>query len=846
MYGDVMKTQNFNVSGMSCAACQANVTKTVSRLNGVAYVDVNLLSGNMRVEFDETALSEDTIISAVEKIGYSAAIPINKNTDKSFSKQRQNDTVSEEKYMKNRLIVSSLLLVVLMYIAMGEMIGLPILPFFGGMNNVLISAFTQLLLTIPILILNKKFFLSGFKSLIKRIPNMDSLVAIGAGASFLYGVFAIYRLIYGFCYDNDSIIHQYAHSLYFESSAMILTLVAVGKFLESRSKVKTTQTLEKLVHLSPKTATVIRDGNEIEIATQEILLNDVIVIKPGNSIPVDGEVLTGNGFVDQSAITGESVPVEKFSGDKVISATVNKNGSFTFKATKIGEDTTIAQIIKLVEQASNSKAPIARLADKISGVFVPVVMVISLVALAVWLILGKDFEFAFNCAVSVLVISCPCALGLATPVAITVGTGKAAEMGILIKSAAALESLHSVDTIVLDKTGTVTSGYPIVTDVLILKNGLTENEFISIASGIEQGSEHPLSSAILKKANKMKIIPAKSSDFISISGRGIKATVLDEIYFAGNLYWIEENGINFDHHNVIDSLAKQGKTPVIFANKSEALGVIAIADTVKKDSIDAVKELKKMKKDIILLTGDNRITAKAIADELGIDKVISDVLPADKEACIKELQKKGCKVTMIGDGINDAPALISADVGIAIGAGTDIAVDSADIVLMKSSLLDSVTAIKLSEKVIKNIKMNLFWAFFYNTLGIPLAAGVLYPAFGLLLSPMIGSFAMSLSSLCVVSNALRLRLFKRGEQELNMDKNSFKKGDNAMKITINIDGMMCPHCQANVKKTLENIEGVKSVEVSLENKCAVVEGDADFNVLEKAVTDAGYTVISIQ
>ncbi len=844
-----MIDQKFKVTGMTCAACQANVTKTVSRLNGVKNVDVNLLSGNMTVDFDENIINNDEIISSVQNIGYDAGIENNyvkKNSYKDSWDETRNAEKLEQNIMKTRLILSICLLIPLMYIAMGEMIGLPVPLFFSGINNVLFSAFTQLLLAIPVLIINKKFFVSGFKALFKRVPNMDTLVAVGSGASFLYGIFAIYRLIYGFCYQDEGVIHQYAHSLYFESSAMILTLVTVGKYLEARSKSKTSQTLEKLVNLSPKTATVFRDGKEFVIATNEILIGDIIIVKPGDSVPVDGEIVWGNGFVDQSAITGESVPVEKGVGDSVISATVNKNGAFKFKATKIGDDTTLAQIIKMVDEAGNTKAPIARLADKISGIFVPVVMGIAFLSLIIWLFAGKDFEFALNCAVSVLVISCPCALGLATPVAIMVGTGKAAELGILVKSAQSLENLHSIDTVVLDKTGTVTSGQPKVTDIVILKDGLSEKDFLSIAMSVEAGSEHPLSLAIIEKGKELALDAKETLNFEAVSGKGVKAKVDNVNYFAGNSAFIKENKIAFDE-NSVKALAFDGKTPLIFADSNEVLGIIAVADTIRDTSIEAVNELKKMKIDVILLTGDNEITAKAISKQLGIDNVISDVLPVDKDSCIKELQAQGHKVAMVGDGINDAPALTRADIGIAIGAGTDIAVESADIVLMKDSLNDVITAIKLSKKVIANIKMNLFWAFFYNVLGIPLAAGLLYPFTGLLLSPMIGSFAMSLSSLCVVTNALRLRFFKNGKNtETEKEIEKLEKGDEKMTKTIHIEGMMCPHCQANVQKTLENIEGVESVEVSLENKTATVETQIDPEILKKAITDAGYTVTSIQ
>ncbi|MBQ8228984.1 MAG: heavy metal translocating P-type ATPase [Clostridia bacterium] len=841
-----MTNEKFSVTGMTCAACQANVTKAVSRLEGVKSVDVNLLSNSMKTEFDESVITTNEIIAAVESIGYGAAVfgsTVENKTLKSEWDSKRKSADDERKSMKTRLISSVIILIPLMYIAMGGMLGLPLPSFF---ENPLISAFTQFLITVPVLIINKKFFVSGFKALAKKVPNMDSLVAIGSGASLIYGIFAIYRMIYGISMGDSEIVHQYVHSLYFESSAMILTLVTVGKYLESRSKAKTSQTLEKLIDLAPKTATVIRNGREFSVKTEQILVDDIVVIKPGESIPVDGVIINGSGYIDQSAITGESIPVEKQIGDNVISATINKNGSFRFKASKVGDDTTLSQIIRMVDEAGSTKAPIARLADKISGIFVPIVIAISIVTAIVWLFVGKDFEFALNCAVSVLVISCPCALGLATPVAIMVGTGKAAEYGILIKSAESLETLHSIDTVVLDKTGTVTSGHPSVKDIAVFKESITENEFIKIAAGLEAGSEHPLAEAVVAYTGERDITSYSAQNFEAISGRGIKAEIDGKAYLAGNVALLNENGITLKNNEaeIIEKFAVEGKTPLIFAQNGEPLGVISVADTIRETSKEAINELHKMGIETVLLTGDNKLTAKAIGNELGITRIISDVLPADKDNCIKDLQQKGLKVAMIGDGINDAPALTRADTGIAIGAGTDIAVESANIVLMKDSLKDAVTAIKLSKAVIRNIKMNLFWAFFYNALGIPLAAGVFYPVFGILLSPMIGSLAMSCSSLCVVTNALRLRFFKDGEKAEEENIIIPKKGEDKMKKVLSIEGMMCPHCQAHVLKALEAVEGVESVEVSLEEKNATVTLKADVSneVLTKAVTDAGYTV----
>ncbi len=843
-----MEKVKFSVTGMTCAACQANVTKAVSRLDGVKKVDVNLLNGTMTAEFDESVVSEESIVSAVEEIGYGASVFGNRKNESTLKNQweaKRTLAENEQKQMKIRLIFSFLLLLPLMYIAMGGMMGLPLPSFF---ESPLTSAFTQLLITVPVLIINKKFFVSGFRALSKKAPNMDSLVAIGSGASLIYGIFAIYRMIYGIETGSHEIIHQYAHSLYFESSAMILTLVTVGKYLESRSKAKTSQTLEKLIDLSPKTATVERNGREFVIEANQIITGDIVVIRPGERIPVDGVVITGNGFVDQSAITGESVPVEKQAGDSVISATINRNGSFKFKATKVGEDTTLSQIIRMVEDAGNSKAPIARLADKISGIFVPVVMAIAVISAAIWLLAGKNCEFALNCAVSVLVISCPCALGLATPVAIMVGTGKAAELGILVKSAEGLEKLHSVDTVVFDKTGTVTSGEPTVQNIAIISKNLSESKFAAIAASAESKSEHPLAKAVVTYAKEKGIALYETKSFEAIPGKGLRAEIENEIYFAGNLKLLEDNKIEISNEarKIIDSFASQGKTPLIFAKENEILGIIAVADTLRENCKNSIDKLHKMGIRTVLLTGDNALTAQAIGRELGINGIISDVLPDGKDDCIKALQSDGRKVAMVGDGINDAPALTRADVGIAIGAGTDIAVESADIVLMKSDLADVVAAIRLSKSVMKNIRMNLFWAFFYNVLGIPLAAGAFYPVSGILLSPMIGSLAMSCSSLCVVANALRLRLFKAGKQTEIAEKT--EKGENKMKKVIKIEGMMCPRCQAHVEKALSAVEGVESVEVSLEEKSATVTLGADVSneVLTNAVTDAGYDVVGCE
>lgn len=856
-----MKTEKFNITGMSCAACQAAITKRVDKIEGVTSADVSLLGESMKVVYDEAVTNDGEIIAAVTGLGYGASL--SSGESKAPGRDRSSASISAGdamKKMKRRLISSVIILIPLMYLSMGYMLSLPLPQLFVGEKGMLLSAFTQLLLTIPVVIINGKFYVSGFKALKNRAPNMDSLVAIGSGASLIYGIFAIYRMIYGASYGFTEIVTHYGHMLYFESCAMILTLVTVGKYLESRSKAKTTDSVEKLVQLAPETAVVLRGGAEVTVPTESIVSGDIVVIKPGDRIPADGTVTSGSGYVDQSAITGESVPVRRSEGDEVISATVNKNGSFYFKATRVGNDTTLSQIIRLVEDAGNSKAPIARLADKVSEFFVPAVIAIALITAVIWLIVGYDFEFALNCAVSVLVISCPCALGLATPVAITVGTGKAAEYGILIKNAEALENLHKVDTVVLDKTGTVTSGHPEVTDIITSEES-DARDFIRIAASAESASGHPLAESIVARAKSEDVELSRPDEFEVIEGRGIRAVVGGRTVYAGNAELASEQleKTAIDHTiGEIYRLSDEGKTPLAFISDGALLGIIAVADTVRNSGASAISDFRALGLDTVLLTGDNKRTAEAVRKTVGIDRVISDVMPGDKEAYIRELQENGHHVLMIGDGINDAPALTRADVGMAIGAGTDIAIDSADIVLIKSSLSDAVTAISLSRSVMRNIKENLFWAFFYNVLGIPLAAGALYSSFGLLLSPMIGSAAMSLSSVCVVSNALRLRFFKSKyeKNEVNIKEtkiNEYKvekcgmnveKGEKEMERVIFIEGMMCAHCQSHVKNALEAVSGVESVNVELDNKRAIVKCgvEVEKEALCDAVKGAGYTV----
>ncbi len=842
--------KKFNVTGMTCSACSASVEKAVKKLEGINSVSVNLLTNSMIVHYNEEVIDENNIIEAVTSAGYGASVfSKNKNEIKVSDKIRVEDEIKE---MKKRLIISFAFLIPLMYISMGHMMGLPLPSFLSGLENAISYGMTQFLLALVIVYVNRKYYQVGFKTLFKGSPNMDTLIAIGSSAAMVYGIFAIYRMGYGLGIQDFELVEKYHMDLYFESAAMILTLITLGKYLEKKSKGKTSEAITKLMDLAPKTATILRNNKEVIVPIEEVLKDDIVIVKPGESIPVDGVIIQGSSSIDQSAITGESIPVEKNIGDKVIAATINKNGYFKFKAEKVGDDTTLAQIISLVEDASSSKAPIAKLADKISGVFVPIVISISIISTIVWLLVGKSFEFSLSIGIAVLVISCPCALGLATPVAIMVGTGKGAENGILIKSAEALETAHKIQTVVLDKTGTITEGKPKVTDIVVNSN-INKNELLKIAASIEKPSEHPLADAIVEKAKKENITLLDVDNFISITGKGIKAEINNKIYYAGNLSLMKENNIDYSKfEKVINDLAKKGKTPLCFSDDSILFGVIAVADTIKPTSKKAIEEFKNMGINIVMLTGDNKNTAEAIRKELNIDKVIAEVLPQDKEKEVRKIQESGKKVAMIGDGINDAPALARADVGIAIGAGTDIAIESADIVLMKSDLLDGVTTIKLSKAVIKNIKENLFWAFFYNAIGIPLAAGVFYNILGWKLNPMFGAFAMSLSSVCVVSNALRLKLFKAYDKNIINEENfenEFEEGeDEEMKKIVRVDGMNCSHCQAKVESALSALDGVSEAKVNLKKKIAVVtlEKEVNDDTLLKAVNDAGFTGVSVE
>ncbi|WP_151410526.1 heavy metal translocating P-type ATPase [Anaerococcus sp. Marseille-P9784] len=841
--------KRFDVSGMSCAACQSNVTKAVEKL-GVNEVNVNLISQSMSVDYNPDMISDEDIITAVEKIGYGARLKSDET--KIITKSPEDkELAKDEDNTKFRLKISFLFLIPLMYVSMGPMFGLALPYYLIGYKGSLLNAIVQFLLTMPVLIVNRKFFINGFKGLINRAYNMDTLIALGSSSAFIYGLFAILRIAYGFSFGNEEIIHQYMHNLYFESSAMILTLITLGKYFEARSKGQTKASLEHLIDLAPKQATIIKDNEEIVVSVDQIKKGDIVLIKPGDSIPVDGKIIEGSSLVDESAITGESIPIAKNIDDRVISATINKQGSFKFIATEVGDDTTLSQIINLVNEANETKAPIARIADKIAAIFVPAVIIISIITFIIWKILGYNFEFALNMMISVLVISCPCALGLATPMAIMVATGKSAELGLLFKNAEALENLHKVDSILLDKTGTITNGKPIVTDIDTILN---EDEFIKIAASIENSSEHPLSNAIVLYAKDNDIDLEKVDEFSAISGKGIIGKLNSTTYYGGNEKLMLDNDIDISSYkNLAEKYSSDGKTAMYFSDDKKVLGIIAVMDTPKSTSKLAIEELKKLSYEVIMLTGDNEKTAEAIRKNLSIDKKIAEVLPKDKDKVVKNLQDSGKKVAMVGDGINDAPALARSDIGIAIGNGTDVAIDSADIVLMRNSLLDIVNSINLSKETIKIIKENLFWAFFYNVILIPVASGILYPAFGIKLNPMFAAFAMSMSSIFVCLNSLRLRSFKAKFENQEVIKDSTKekleeniKGEKSMKenkkLIVNVEGMSCEHCKANVEKALNSLDFVEKAEVDLKNKLALVSYSdlANEEAIENAINEAGY------
>ena len=848
--------QKFTVTGMTCSACSAHVDKAVRKLPGVQDVNVNLLGGSMTVDGDDTVTPE-AVIAAVEKAGYGAALPAAPGQN-AAPVPAPNTMEDELKSMKTRLIASFIFLIPLFYLSMGHMMGWPIPHFFHGMENAMTYALTLFLLTVPIMVINQKYYRVGFKTLFHLSPNMDSLIAVGSAAAVIYGIAALYRIGWGLGHMDMDVVEKYSMDLYFESAGMILTLITLGKYLETRSKGKTGQAIARLIDLAPKTATVLRDGREVEVPVEQVQLGDLLLVRPGGSIPVDGVVTEGASSVDESALTGESIPVDKEPGDTVISASINKSGALTIQATRVGQDTTLAQMIRLVDEAASSKAPIAKLADRVAGVFVPVVMGIALVTAVVWFIATHSVEMALTSGVAVLVISCPCALGLATPVAIMVGTGKGAEHGILVKSAEGLETLRSVTTVVLDKTGTITEGKPRVTDLYPL-GSTTAEELLCVATSLEKPSEHPLAAAVVDEAERRHIPLCAVTGFEAVHGKGVRGEVQGARYIAGNAAMLADAGISLGQDQMIaDQLAQQGKTPLFFVEDGKPIGIIAVADTVKDSSRTAIDGFRKLGLKVVMLTGDNRRTAEAIGKELGLTQVISEVLPTDKERQVAALQVQGEKVAMVGDGINDAPALVRADVGLAIGAGTDVAIESADIVLMKSDLVDAVTAVELSRATIRNVKQNLFWAFFYNIICIPLAAGVFYPIFHLQLSPMFAAAAMSLSSVCVVTNALRLRFFKPSIQEaapaakpepVNPESGSAVpelKGDTKpMEKKVMIEGMMCQHCVAHVTKALNALPGVTAV-VDLDSKSAVVTGDVSDDAICAAVEEAGYEVTGIQ
>ncbi len=940
-----MKKQNFVVTGMTCSACSSRVEKCVSAIDGTSDVSVNLLTNSMRLSYDENLTSEDDIIQTVIRAGYGAYVKGADTLAAASGSTAQNPQEEQIRNLKFRFIASLCLLIPLMYISMNHMIyeglGIPapdfIRKYIHGNENAITFAFSQFLLLIPIVFLNRAYFEVGFRMLAHRSPNMDSLIAVGATASIAYGIFVIFRLSYGLGHGDDALVSRYSMDVYFESAGTILTLITLGKFLEAKSKGKTSEAIEKLIQLAPSTAIVERDGTETEIPISEIREGDIFIMKPGASIPADGIVVEGSSGVDESAITGESIPVEKTAGDRLIAATINRSGFLKGKATRVGENTTLNQIIHLVEEASSSKAPIAKMADKIAGVFVPAVMTIALAAFIIWIAVGATFEFALSVGIAVLVISCPCALGLATPVAIMVGTGKGAENGILIKSGEALEIAHNIDTVVMDKTGTITEGKPVVTDIIPL-NGADRASLLSIAYSLEKSSEHPLAEAICTfgESENADLLPLDS--FESVGGRGIRArlrrsdvsdetadaesnsdTALSESdtsaghpssvsfdsstsdtngtvisgseYLAGNWAFLEENGISAASvKQQIDLLADQGKTPLLFADGKQLIGIIAVADVEKESSRQAIERFQNMNIDVIMLTGDNERTAKAIQQRMGIGRVIAQVLPEEKEKIIAEIQASGHTVAMIGDGINDAPALARADVGIAIGAGTDVAIESADIVLMKSDLLDAVTAVQLSKAVIRNIRQNLFWAFFYNIIGIPLAAGVLYPAFGLKLNPMFCAAAMSMSSVCVVTNALRLKFFRpdktksvssqsdktdsvpagqalslsaatHGRDNIDSTSNNNPNNNSTIKddkeeeemlgrkkydVIMEIEGMMCHNCERHVREALNAIGAEADVDHTKNRASLKLTKEISDQALTKAVEDSGYKVLSIQ
>lgn len=837
--------KRFDVSGMTCAACQANVQKAVEKL-GVDSVNVNLISESMTVNYDPSKISKEDIIKAVVDIGYGAR-PKDDTEGENLSLKE-----AEEMSTITRLKISFAFLIPLMYISMGEMINLPIPSIFKGPIGAVNYAFVQFLLAIPVIFINRKFFISGFKGLIKKAPNMDTLVALGSSAACIFGIFAIMRMSYAQgVSDFDTLMH-YRHNIYFESSATILTLITLGKYFEARSKGETKSSLKNLMDLAPKRANIIKDGVEKSVDVSDLVKGDIVLVRPGEAIPVDGIIIEGSSLVDQSAITGESIAVNKEIGDEVISASINKQGSFKFKASRVGEDTTISQIISLVNDANETKAPIARIADKVAAIFVPLVIVIAIATFVIWTLVSKNIEFALNLMIAVLVISCPCALGLATPMAIMVATGKAAQLGLLFKNAESLENLHKTNTILLDKTGTITEGKPVVTDVA---TDLDEKDFLEIAYGIEINSEHPLSSAIVAYAREKSVKQLEVNDFKAISGLGISGQISDKTYLAGNERLMTENNISLGKYEKLAlKYSEEGKTSMYFSDGEKIIGLIAAQDIPKESSRKAIKDLKDLGYELIMLTGDNERTAEAIRKDLAIDKKFAQVLPQDKDKVVRKLQKEGKKVTMVGDGINDAPALARADIGVAIASGTDIAIDSCDVVLIKNSILDLVESIKLSKMTIKIIKENLFWAFFYNIILIPIAAGLLYPFIGITLNPMFAALAMSMSSVFVCLNSLRLRSFKANNKERRNNNEEKEVNEKEIKMSelnkmiVKVDGMMCENCAKHVSKALMSLAGIENVEIDLANKEALVDyfGSINEKEISDAINEAGYEYKGIE
>lgn len=837
--------KRFDVSGMTCAACQANVQKAVEKL-GVDSVNVNLISESMTVNYDPSKINKEDIIKAVVDIGYGARPKNDTNSENTSLKE------AEEMSTINRLKISFAFLIPLMYISMGEMINLPIPGIFKGLTGAVNYAFVQFLLAIPVIFINRKFFISGFKGLTKKAPNMDTLVALGSSAACIFGIFAIMRMSYAQATSDFDTLMHYRHNIYFESSATILTLITLGKYFEARSKGETKSSLKNLMELAPKRANIIKDGVEKSVDVSDLVKGDIVLVRPGEAIPVDGIIIEGSSLVDQSAITGESIAVNKGIGDEVISASINKQGSFKFKASRVGEDTTISQIISLVNDANETKAPIARIADKVAAIFVPLVIVIAIATFVIWTLASKNIEFALNLMIAVLVISCPCALGLATPMAIMVATGKSAQLGLLFKNAESLENLHKTNTILLDKTGTITEGKPVVTDVA---TDLDEKDFLEVAYSIEINSEHPLSSAVVAYAKEKSVRQLEVNNFKAISGLGISGQISDRTYLSGNERLMTENNISLGKYEKLAlRYSEEGKTSMYFSDGEKIIGLIAAQDIPKESSRKAIRELKNLGYELIMLTGDNERTAEAIRKDLAIDKKFAQVLPQDKDKVVRKLQKEGKKVTMVGDGINDAPALARADIGVAIASGTDIAIDSCDVVLIRNSLLDLVESIKLSQMTIKIIKENLFWAFFYNIILIPIAAGFLYPFIGLTLNPMFAALAMSMSSVFVCLNSLRLRSFKANNKEEKNNNEEKEVNEKEIKMSelnkmiVKVDGMMCENCAKHVSKALISLAGIENVDIDLANKEALVDyfGSINEKEISDAINEAGYEYKGIE